>query len=211
MDLEPETSVSLERGRIDHICEAFSDVVDAKSPYTFRHSLGVTDAAVGIAQRLGLSSERIDFVRRAALLHDIGKLSVSNSILDKPGKLNPEEWEAMRDHPVQTRKILERVGAFQELAVVAGQHHEKLDGTGYPNRTMGEDLSIEARIIAVADVYGALSEDRPYRAGLPIEKIVGIMKSDMPHKLDGDCFEALMDGLGAAPSAAVADESLVFA
>jgi putative nucleotidyltransferase with HDIG domain len=199
VDLEPGTHVYLDGHRIDQICEAFADVVDAKSPYTFRHSMGVTEAAVGIAQRLGLASERVDFVRRAALLHDLGKLSVSNSILDKPSELNPEEWQAMRDHPVQTRRILERVSAFQELAVVAGEHHEKLDGTGYPNGLIGGQLSLESRIIAVADVYGALSEDRPYRGGLPLEQIVAIMKKHLPHKLDPDCFEALIESLMAAP------------
>jgi putative nucleotidyltransferase with HDIG domain len=202
VDLAPGPSSVLQRDRIDRICEAFADVVDAKSPYTFRHSLGVTDAAVSIAQRLGLPSPRIDFVRRAALLHDIGKLSVSNSILDKPGRLSAAEWHAMREHPTQTRRILERIGAFQELARVAGEHHEKLDGSGYPNRLGGEQLSLESRIIAVADVYGALSEDRPYRAGLERERIVGMMKSDVPGKLDGNCFEALIAGLttGRVPS-----------
>ncbi len=200
VDLEPGTHVYLDGQRIDQICEAFADVVDAKSPYTFRHSLGVTEAAVGIAQRLGLPSERVDFVRRAALLHDLGKLSVSNAILDKPSELNPEEWQAMREHPVQTRRILERVSAFQELAVVAGEHHEKLDGTGYPNGLSGGQLSLESRIIAVADVYGALSEDRPYRGGLGLEEIVAIMKKHLPHKLDADCFEALIESLMAAPA-----------
>jgi HD-GYP domain-containing protein (c-di-GMP phosphodiesterase class II) len=219
LDLAPGTLLYLDRERIDQICEAFADVVDAKSPYTFRHSLGVTDAAVGIAQRLGLTSERIDFVRRAALLHDIGKLSISNSILDKPGKLNAAEWDAVRDHPEQTQRILERVSAFRGLAVAAGQHHEKLDGSGYPNRLTGKDLSLESRIIAVADVYGALSEDRPYRAGLPLEKIVAIMRSDLPHKLDTDCFEALLEGVAGlrtpervpAPLSCVVEDEPVYA
>jgi putative nucleotidyltransferase with HDIG domain len=211
VDLEPVSSLFLDRARIDTICEAFADVVDAKSPYTFRHSLGVTDAAVGIAQQLGLQSERIDFVRRAALLHDLGKLSVPNTILDKPTKLDPAEWEVMRDHPVQTRRILERVSAFQELAVVAGEHHEKLDGSGYPDGLTAERLSLESRIVAVADVYAALSEDRPYRSALGLEKIVAIMKKGLPHQLDADCFEALIDSLMAAPAPRVAKQEPVCA
>jgi len=195
VELAPGATHYLRRERIDQICEAFADVVDAKSPYTFRHSLGVASAAMGIAQRLGLPSERIDFVRRVALLHDIGKLSVSNAILDKAGKLSKSEWEAVREHPVQTRRILERVGAFSELAKVAGEHHEKLDGTGYPDGLVAGQLSLESRIVAVADVYGALSEDRPYRAGLSPERIVAMMQSDVPGKLDADCFEALIGGL----------------
>jgi putative nucleotidyltransferase with HDIG domain len=211
VDLGPGTSIYLGRERIDQICEAFADVVDAKSPYTFRHSMGVTDAAVSIAQKMGLRSEQIDFVRRAALLHDIGKLAVSNSILDKAGKLNESEWKAVREHPGQTRRILERVSAFQELAVVAGEHHEKLDGSGYPNGLSARQLSLESRIIAVADVYGALSEDRPYRAGLSIEKIAAIMKSELPNRLDADCFEALMAGVATTQPSHVMEEEPVFA
>jgi len=211
MDLAPDTNHYLQRERIDQICEAFADVVDAKSPYTFRHSLGVADAAVRIAQWIGLPSERIDFVRRAALLHDIGKLSISNSILDKPGKLDESEWQAMRDHPVQSRSILERVGAFRELARVAGEHHEKLDGTGYPNHLTGEGLSLESRIIAVADVYGALSEDRPYRSGLSLEKIAAIMQKDVPGKLDPVCFDALMAGLATVEAPFILEEEPAYA
>jgi putative nucleotidyltransferase with HDIG domain len=201
VDLNPGAPVYLKGERIDQICEAFADVVDAKSPYTFRHSMGVKDAAVSIAEELGLPSERIDFVRRAALLHDIGKLSISNSILDKPGKLTESEWLAVQDHPVQTQRILERVSAFGELAVVAAEHHEKLDGTGYPNHRRAEELSLESRIIAVADVYGALSENRPYRVGLGLEQIESILRRDIPQKLDADCFDALLARLYAEGSA----------
>lgn len=209
VDLAPATGRSLQREQIDQICEAFADVVDAKSPYTFRHSLGVAHAAVSIAHWLRLPGEQIDFVRRAALLHDIGKLSVSNAILDKPGKLTAQEWEAVRGHPIQTRLILERIGAFRDLAKVASEHHEKLDGSGYPNGLSGKQLSLESRIVAVADVYGALSEDRPYRAGLSLNTIAAIMKKDVPGKLDARCFEALMDGLSIRGSAAMAIPSLV--
>jgi putative nucleotidyltransferase with HDIG domain len=170
-------------------------VVDAKSSFTFRHSVGVTNAAVAIASKLGLSQERAKLVQRAALLHDLGKLRVPNSILDKPGKLDEQEWNVVQEHPRLTREILMRIGPFRELAAIAGAHHEKLDGTGYPDRLKAEDLPIEARIIAVADVYGALAEDRPYRAGLGREKIIEIMSREVPHKLDPDCLDALMNSL----------------
>lgn len=192
-ELDPGLRAYLEAAEIDRVCEAFADVVDAKSHFTFSHSMGVADAARGIAERVGLRADRVQLVRRAALLHDIGKLSVSNRILDKVGGLNAQEWRAVRRHPGYTRRILEHVGPFREIAVIAGQHHEKLDGTGYPNRMMGRELSMEARIVAVADIYGALSEDRPYRAGLEFEQIVPIMKELAPKKLDRDCVEALVD------------------
>lgn len=192
LDLAPDSNETATAAGIDLICEAFADVVDAKSSFTFRHSMGVTDAAQCIAAQLGLNEERQRFVRRAALLHDLGKLRVPNSILDKPGKLDAAEWGVMQEHPRLTQEILLPIHAFRELAVVAGAHHEKLDGSGYPNHLAASAMPVEARIIAVADVYGALTEDRPYRAGLSMEQARDIMMRDIPHKLDPDCFEALM-------------------
>lgn len=209
LDLDGDRRHKLEAGRIDQICEAFADVVDAKSHFTFRHSMGVADAAMLIARGMGLPTDRVQLVRRAALLHDIGKLSVSNAILDKSTKLSDTEWKAVEQHPGLTRQILERVGPFREMAIIAGEHHEKLDGSGYPNRLMAPQLSLESRIIAVADVYGALSEDRPYRAALENDEILGIMTKLAPHKLDGDCMDVLVgllsdDGVATfAPKAAM--------
>jgi putative nucleotidyltransferase with HDIG domain len=194
LDLAPEAGATT-ASQVDRVCEAFADVVDAKSSFTYRHSIGVTRAAVKIAVQLGLAPERQKLVWRAALLHDVGKLAVSNTILDKPGKLTAEEWQSVRQHPVQTRKILERIEPFLELAAVASRHHERLDGSGYPNGFTAEQLPLEARIIAVADVYGALSEDRPYRASLSDEEVFAIMSKDVPAKLDPVCFEALRAAL----------------
>jgi putative nucleotidyltransferase with HDIG domain len=184
---------TLESNRIDQICEAFAEVVDTKSHFTFRHSMGVADTAYRIARRMGLSPDRVQLVRRAALLHDIGKLSVSNAILDKTTHLTESEWETVYQHPRLSRQILERVGAFREMAIIAGEHHEKLDGSGYPNRLMAPDLSLESRIVAVADVYGALSEDRPYRMGLESRQIISILNKLAPRKLDRDCVGTLVD------------------
>ncbi len=196
LDMEPGEKLLAGAEQIDLICEAFAEVVDVKSSFTYAHSRGVTEAALRIGEGLGLRQDRMQLVRRASLLHDLGKLRVPNTVLDKPGKLDEAEWQVVKEHPVLTQKILERVGAFRQLALVAGQHHEKLDGSGYPYGLHAEDLSLEARIIAVADVYGALSEDRPYRPGLPIEEIRRIMSKDVPFKLDADCYEALLKTLG---------------
>jgi len=192
LDLDTGTRHKLEHDQVDQICEAFADVVDAKSPFTFRHSMGVADAALGIAETMGLPADRVQLVRRAALLHDIGKLSVSNAILDKRSVLSANEWKAVHLHPRMTRSILERVRSFREMAVIAGEHHEKLDGSGYPDRLTARDLSRESRIIAVADVFGALTEDRPYRACLDLKDTLSIMTEFAPHQLDGDCFDALV-------------------
>lgn len=199
LDLDGGTRVQLDASQIDQICEAFADVVDAKSHFTFRHSMGVANAAFGIATHMGLAPDRVKLVRRAALLHDIGKLGISNMILDKKTTLTPAEWATVHQHPGLTRSILERIGPFQEMAIIAGEHHEKLDGSGYPNRLMAPDLSLESRIIAVADVYAALSEDRPYRGGLEFDHIFSIMSKLTPHKLDRSCFDALIAMMLAKP------------
>jgi HD-GYP domain-containing protein (c-di-GMP phosphodiesterase class II) len=192
LDLDSGMRHQLEPNQIDRICEAFADVVDAKSHFTYSHSQGVADAAFGIAQAMGLSRDRAQLVRRAALLHDIGKLGVANTILDKKSQLTPEEWKTVYEHPRITRRILERIAPFREMAVIAGEHHEKLDGSGYPDHLRAADLSIESRIVAVADVFAALSEDRPYRAGIELDETLSIMSKLIPTQLDESCFEVLV-------------------
>jgi HD-GYP domain-containing protein (c-di-GMP phosphodiesterase class II) len=155
----------------------------------------VADAADAIARTLGYSDERMQMVHRAGLLHDLGKLRVPNSILDKTGKLTSDEFTVVKEHPALTQQILARIPAFRELAFIAGAHHEKLDGSGYPNKLGASELSPEARIIAVADVYAALSEERPYRESLDLSQITAIMTKDIPHKLDPECYDALIFGL----------------
>ncbi len=181
----------LDEDYLDEIAAAFADVVDSKSPYTAGHSDRVALFTDMIAEELGLSPERRRFLKRAALLHDIGKLGVSNQILDKAGKLTEEEWLAVRQHPAQSRIILSRIEAFQELARVAGDHHEKLDGQGYPRGIAGEAISLETRIITVADIFDALTAERPYRAAMPFAQAFEIMRKDVPAGLDSGCFAAL--------------------
>jgi HD-GYP domain-containing protein (c-di-GMP phosphodiesterase class II) len=176
---------------IDNICEAFADVVDAKSPFTFHHSLGVLDAAIAIGKGMGLTVPQMELVRRAALLHDLGKLSISNSILDKTSKLTAAEFLQVKRHPGISSQILDRIPAFRQIAVLAGEHHEKLDGSGYPYGLEGGDISLESRVIAVADVYAALAEERPYREALGPAEIKAIMSRDIPRRLDAECYTAL--------------------
>ncbi len=191
LDLDDSEKAPLTPMRLDKICEAFANVVDAKSPFTYKHSIGVAETSTALAEQLGLPVDRVHLVRRAALLHDVGKLRVSNSILDKNGKPTDEEWSVIREHPMVTRSILSRVGAFRELAIVAAEHHEKLDGSGYPDGLRGDQISLEARIIAVSDMFTAMVEKRPYRDAVDPRKVLGILERDVPHKLDATCFDGL--------------------
>jgi putative nucleotidyltransferase with HDIG domain len=189
--LEPGLAIPATQQRIDDICNAFAQIIDAKSPYTSRHSTGVAAAASAIAEELGLSQQKRVLVRRAALLHDIGKLGVSNTILEKPGKLTSDEWELMKQHPVHTFEILRKISGFEHLAYVAAAHHERLDGKGYPEGLTAEELTLPARIIAVADVFQALTEKRPYRDVLPVAVAFEMMDEEANVKIDGDCLAAL--------------------
>ena len=189
--LDPGISSPLTSDRVDRICEAFGNVVDAKSPFTYHHSLGVTEVAVALAEELDLPSERVSLVRRAAFLHDIGKLAVPNHILDKRGRLDAREWAIVTRHPGVSGSILRRVSAFRELASLAAEHHERLDGSGYPLGLKADQLSIESRVIAMADCYAAMAENRPYRPGLQVKTILNEIERDVPVKFDPTCFAAL--------------------
>jgi len=176
---------------IDRVCEAFAMIVDAKSSFTAEHSRRVAHYAVQLAEALGWDAERVNFIYRAGLLHDIGKLGVSNAILEKPGKLTDDEFAAIRAHPRYTFEILRRIRSFAWLAEVAGAHHERLDGRGYWQGRTAEQLTTEMRILAVADVFDALSAERPYRPALPLEQVFEIMERDSGTALDGELVQIL--------------------
>ncbi len=176
---------------LDRVAEAFAQVVDAKSPWTFQHSTRVAEIAVGVAQRFNCTPDVLRDIRRAGLLHDIGKLGVSNLILDKPGKPTPEEFDQIRKHPDYSQQILQQVGAFQKLADVASAHHERLDGRGYHRRLDNTQLPWIARVLAVADIAEAMSARRPYRDAMPWWKIQEIMSHEAGSGVDPECFHAL--------------------
>jgi putative nucleotidyltransferase with HDIG domain len=192
MRFEPGDRVLLaSEEQLDAIAAGFAQIIDAKSHWTSRHSEGVAVVAAGIAQVLGLDAAAVRRIRRAALLHDIGKLSVSNLVLDKPGKLDARETDIMRKHPFVTRHILSRVAGFKELAGLAGAHHERLDGTGYDRGLDASKLTLEMRILALSDMFEALASRRPYREDLSEEEVITILSRQAGSAIDPACFEAL--------------------
>ena len=180
--------------RVDLVARAFGEIIDAKSPFTYRHSEGVAKAAVAMGERAGFGPDASRDMMRAGLLHDIGKLGISNRILDKPGRLTDAEYEKIKAHPKLTYDILSRVGPFGPIAETAANHHERLDGSGYHRGLAAEDLDLPSRILAVADVYDALSADRPYHKALPKEKVLDILHEESAAKLDPEPV-ALLEGL----------------
>lgn len=192
LGLEPgEFTKPLDEDFFDDVAEAFGQVVDAKSPYTAGHSARVGLYTALLAEELGVDVARQRWLKRGALLHDVGKLGVSNSILDKPGKLTEAEYEAVKLHAVYTGKILERVRAFDELARISSAHHERLDGRGYPLGLTAESICLETRIITVADIFDAITAERPYRGAMPITKTLAIMEESVGTAIDGECFAGL--------------------
>lgn len=190
----------------DRIVAAFGSIIDAKSPFTAGHSERVSMVSDMIAQELNLSEGDRVWIRRAARLHDLGKLGVSNTILDKPGKLTADEWQQMKEHARYTYDILKLITPLERFAYVAAAHHEKLDGTGYPNGVKADEISLITKIITTADIFDAITAERPYRPAVPVAKTLEIMSQNVGSAIDKQCFEALKRTI-----ASLADDDELFA
>jgi HD-GYP domain-containing protein (c-di-GMP phosphodiesterase class II) len=186
-----DRALTADEDRLDRIADAFAAVVDAKSPWTYRHSDRTSVIAISIAAALDADPSTLRELGRAARLHDIGKLGISNRILDKPAPLTPQEFARVKDHPQITQRILERVPGLREVALLASAHHERLDGSGYPDALTADALTMPMRVLAVADVYDALTSERPYRPPRTSDHALEIIRADAPHRLDGDAVLAL--------------------
>jgi putative nucleotidyltransferase with HDIG domain len=197
--LEPRDAViTVDEDRLDTFAGAFARVIDAKSPWTYSHSTGVADTAVALACRLGFTAPQLRVLRRSALLHDLGKLGISNLILDKPEKLTSDEYKEMQKHTDYTAAILSRVPCFAAFAAEAAAHHERLDGHGYHLGLSGTQISLTTRILAVADICDALRASRPYRSGLPDARVLDIIGREAGVSLDEEVVGALRSVLSDA-------------
>ena len=172
---------------------ALARAIDAKSSWTAGHSERVTELALKIGRVMGLPSKELDILHRGGLLHDIGKIGIPATVLDKPGRLTEEEFLVMREHPRKGARILEPIAAYAEVVPIVLQHHEWLDGSGYPDGLAGEDISLGGRIFAVADVFDALSSNRPYRDGLDRAEAVERIKQGTGHQFDPKVVEAFLE------------------
>jgi HD-GYP domain-containing protein (c-di-GMP phosphodiesterase class II) len=189
---EPEDRViAADDDYVLRIATAFAAIVDAKSPWTYFHSDRTSLIATNMGAAMGLDTQELGDLRRGALLHDIGKLAISNRILDKPAELTPAEYARVKEHPLFTRWVLERVSCFEALAPMAAAHHERLDGSGYPSGLGGDDITLPMRMLAVADVYEALTAARPYRPALNEIEALATIRREVPRRLDEYAYAAL--------------------
>ncbi len=178
-----------------------ANAIEAKDAYTSGHSSRVSRFARDLALAGGLSQAAAETVAQAGLLHDLGKIAVPESILTKPGALTPEEWEVMRRHPVTSAQIVAPLEFFDQGAIILRHHHERYDGSGYPDGLRAEMIPIGARIVAIADVYDALTSDRPYRGRLPHADAVRYLREEGGRTLDEglvEIFVELFGGVGAS-------------
>ncbi|KRB62082.1 metal-dependent phosphohydrolase [Rhizobium sp. Root708] len=205
LESEPgQQAIMADEDYLDDIAAGFAKVIDAKSPYTSGHSDRVALFSDLIAEEMGVDFDGRRLLKRAALLHDIGKLGISNSVLDKPGKLDEEEWGQMKRHSEFSEQILSTIGAFQSAAIIGGAHHERLDGKGYPRGLEAQDISMDVRIVSTADVFDALTADRPYRAAMSIETALAILREGAGTAHDPICIAALERALARTPLQQVA-------
>ncbi|MBT5028630.1 MAG: HD domain-containing protein [Nitrospinaceae bacterium] len=186
----PRTSLSLDQ--LTGLSKFFALIIDTRSRFTATHSSGVASSAQGLAKAVGMNADDCAKIKIAGYLHDLGKLAVPDAILQKPGKPTKEEWLIIKAHPYYTHRILERVKGLEDITFWASNHHEELQGGGYPFAMTADNLSLGARTMAVADIFTALAEDRPYREGMEkaqIEKVFQNMVRD--GKLDSQVVDAL--------------------
>jgi putative two-component system response regulator len=182
---------------------ALARAIEAKSPYTHGHSGRVTQYALSLGKLLGLGETEVDILRRGAALHDIGKINTPDAILNKPGGLTPEEFEVVKRHPEEGVRIVQPLSSARDVLPLIHWHHERMDGSGYPDGLMGGSIPLLVRILAVADVYDALASDRPYRPAMPHERCQEVMEKDareggLDPELEKVFFEAVTGPAGMA-------------
>ncbi|MDO9515577.1 MAG: PAS domain S-box protein [Syntrophales bacterium] len=172
--------------------EMAGKIIEVRDPFTAGHQRSVARVASAIAVLMGLKSDEVTAIELASLAHDVGKIHVPSEILSKPGVLQPAEWAIIRQHPVYSSEILKTLETPWDLAGITLQHHERYDGSGYPGGLAGEDIRIEARVLAVADVIEAMSSHRPYRSGFGIEIALDEIEAGMGKKYDPDAAGAAL-------------------
>jgi len=198
---EPEPVRRLPAARLDDVATAFADMVDLKTPFTLGHSTGVAELATTTAKQIGLDAGGVERLRRAALLHDLGRVAVPNAVWERPGALTTSQWEQVRLHAYHSERILSRSPVLEPLADIAGRHHERHDGSGYHRGAKGTEVPVEARLLAVADAFQAMTQVRPHRPAVTPEEAARTIESlaEAGH-FDPECARAVVVAAGERPS-----------
>lgn len=187
--------------------EALAHAIEAKDGYTIRHCERMTERARALAQVLHFTDQEAENVRMGAILHDIGKIGIPDSILNKPARLTPEEYEIMKDHTVIGARIVQSVGALTDVVPIVRHHHERYDGKGYPSQLKGADIPLGARIISVVDTYGAMTEDRVYRVAPGHYKAIEELQKLKGEQFDPEIVDAFLKLMEIRPDLAELPET----
>ena len=200
LEAEPEPHRTVGEAELEAVVRAFADFADLKAPFLMGHSQAVAELAAIAAGTLGSSREEVVAVRRAGLLHDLGRLGVPNGVWEKPGTLTSPERERVRLHPYYSERILARTSILAPLAVCAACHHERLDGSGYHRGVAASQLTLEARVLAAADVYDAMTHERPYRPPASPSRARAELRAEVERGcLDQRAANAVLEAAGARP------------
>jgi putative nucleotidyltransferase with HDIG domain len=193
-NVSQERPISISRDELRIMAELFAQIVDAKSPYTAKHSFGVSQLSGLLARKFDFDKNTIRKIEVAGLLHDLGKLQVPDAVLEKRGDLDLEDLSYMRHHSYVTFRILQKIQGLECVSVWAANHHEALDGSGYPFQKTGDQLDMESRIIIVSDIFQALAQNRPYRKAQPLEKIISVLLEGVSKgRLDGEVVDLVVE------------------
>ena len=179
-------------GLNEGLLETLAEVIDHRDPYVLEHSKKVAQYAVGIAEQLGLHPNQVELIRKASLMHDVGKLGIPEAILLKPGSLSKDEFDTIKKHPSIGAKILETTRAMHRFIPIVRHHHERYDGNGYPDGLNGQNIPIEARIVALADAVDAMASDRPYRKRQSMEHIIDEIQTKSGTQFDPQVVQAFL-------------------
>ncbi len=180
------------RQHLFNVMDVLVDLLEIKDSYTASHSKQVRKFAIDIAQKMGLSEQEIRDIAFAATLHDIGKIGVARDILNKPGKLTFQEFKVIKEHPVVADDVLKSIKELDHIRNIIRHHHERFDGTGYPDQLVGDDIPLAARVVSVADAFDAMTSDRPYRKALKFKDAIDIMIKEKGTQFDPIVVEALL-------------------
>jgi putative two-component system response regulator len=184
---------------IENVVISLARTIDAKDRYTEGHTERVSQYAAFLGERLGMTDKQIDNLRMGALIHDIGKIGIDQNVLNKPGKLTPAERQQIESHPILGEKICSPLKSLQDVTCIIRNHHERLDGSGYPDGLQGEEIPLEARIVSIVDVFDALTTDRSYRKAMNINEALAILRAEADEgKLDASLvreFETVLQNM----------------
>lgn len=197
LEIEPEPVVSVDGGKLPELASAFGDIADLKTPYTHTHSREVARLAVAAAQQMAIDDSQTSLLRVAALLHDLGRVGVSNAVWEKPGPLTSVEREQVRLHAYLSERILATSQTLQPMARIAGMHHERLDGSGYHRGSAAREIGLSARILAAADAFQAMTQRRPHRPAMTAEAAAdAVLEEARAGRLDADAVGAIVEAAG---------------